>query len=295
MKPRAATGLGLCIFLCLQLFCFSAAAQEKIWEGTACRNRTVTLTAFLPEGEPRAAIVVCPGGSYFWHDMEAEGTKVGSWLASEGYAAYVLKYRVGGLSEYIFRYRTIVRGRRYPDMICDMQRAIQLVRERYQGPVGAMGFSAGGHLVMSSAEFFGTNFLEKYGIEPAVSLRPDFVAPIYPVVTMSGSPVHKRSRLGLLGEWTVSGQEMRDSLSLEKHVQTDTPPVFLLNCVDDPIVDYRNSVLLDSALSAHSVSHLYTQYATGGHGFGADPTKQNNETSQWQSAFLKWLDALLTD
>ena len=83
---------------------------------------------------------------------------------------------------------------------------------------------------------------------------------------------------------------MRDSLSLEKHVKADTPPVFLLNCVDDPVVDYRNSVLLDSALTAGNVPHLYTQYATGGHGFGADAAKQNEETKQWQSLFIKWLN-----
>lgn len=271
------------------LLSLPAAAQEKIWEGTQCTNRRVTLTAFLPEGTPRAAIVVCPGGSYHWHDMETEGTKVAQWLSSEGYAAYVLRYRVAGKFEFASKYRTLVRGRRHPDMICDIQRAIQLVRERYDGPVGAIGFSAGGHLVMSSAEYFDTNFLSRYGIEPAVSLRPDFVAPIYPVVTLSAPPVHKRSRLGLLGEWTVFRQQMRDSLSLEQHVKANTPSVFLLNCVDDPIVDYRNSELLDSALSASGIPHLYTQYKTGGHGFGADPQKQNEETRQWQALFLKWL------
>ena len=292
-RSVATQGLGICIFLCVMLFSITANAQEKIWEGTACRNRSVTLTAFLPEGEPRAAIVVCPGGSYHWHDMEAEGTKVAQWLASEGMAAYVLKYRVAGKFEFASKYRTLFRGHRHPDMIADLQRAIQLVRERYSGPVGAIGFSAGGHLVMTSAEFFDTNFLARYGIEPEVSLRPDFVAPVYPVVTLSAAPVHKRSRLGLLGEWTVFKQEMRDSLSLEKHVRPNTPPVFLLNCTDDPIVDYRNSVLLDSALTAAGVPHLYTQYVTGGHGFGADPARQNAETSQWQSAFLQWLNVLL--
>ena len=284
------------IFLSLLiLFCYSANAQEKIWEGTRCHANGVTLTAYMPEGTPRAAIVVCPGGSYHWHDMEAEGTKVAQWLAGQGIAAYVLKYRVAGKFEFASKYRTVFRGHRHPDMIADLQRAIQLVRERYSGPVGAMGFSAGGHLVMSSAEYFGTNFLAKYGIQPDVPLRPDFVAPIYPVVTLSAAPVHKRSRLGLLGEWTVLKPQMRDSLSLEKHVQSTTPPVFLLNCVDDPIVDYRNSVLLDSALMANGVPHLYTQYATGGHGFGADITRQNEETTQWQAAFLQWLDVLLTE
>ena len=274
----------------LFLLCVPAFSQERIWDGTKCHNKSVTLTAYLPEGEPKAALVVCPGGSYHWHDMDTEGTLVAQWLASEGYAAYVLKYRVAGKFEFTAKYRTLFRGHRHPDMICDIQRAIQLIRERFNGPVGAIGFSAGGHLVMSAGEYFGTNFLSRYGIEPEVSLRPDFVAPIYPVVTMSAAPVHKRSRLGLLGEWTVLKQEMRDSLSLEKHVKADTPPVFLLNCVDDPIVDYRNSVLLDSALTARHIPHLYTQYATGGHGFGASPEKQNEDTRNWQELFLNWLN-----
>ena len=273
----------------LFLVCLPAFSQERIWEGTRCHNRSVTLTAYLPEGEPRAAVIVCPGGSYHWHDLETEGTLVARWLASEGYAAYVLKYRVAGKFEFASKYRSLLRGHRHPNMICDIQRAIQLLRERYDGPVGAMGFSAGGHLVMSAGEFFHTNFLARYGIEPEVSLRPDFVAPIYPVVTLSATPVHKRSRLGLLGEWTVFRHDMRDSLSLEKHVKADTPPVFLLNCVDDPIVDYRNSELLDSALTARRIPHLYTQYATGGHGFGASPEKQNDETKQWQPLFIEWL------
>lgn len=265
-------------------------AQERIWEGTRCANRSVTLTEYRPEGEPRAAVIVCPGGSYHWLDMETEGKKVAEWLASNGYLAYVLKYRVAGKFEFVIKYRTIIRGNRHPDMICDLQRAIQRVREQYSGPVGVMGFSAGGHLVMTAGTFFKTNFLERYGLAPEVSLRPDFVAPIYPVVTLSAAPVHKRSRLGLLGEWTAANQEMRDSLSLEKHIQADTPPVFLLNCLDDPVVDYRNSVLLDSALTAHAVPHLYTQYETGGHGFGASPEKQNENTRNWQETFLKWMN-----
>ena len=110
-------------------------AQERIWEGTKCHNRSVTMTAFLPEGEPKAALVVCPGGSYHWHDMDTEGSKVAQWLASEGYAAYLLKYRVAGKIEFVVKYRTVLRGHRHPDMICDIQRAIELIRERYDGPV----------------------------------------------------------------------------------------------------------------------------------------------------------------
>ena len=278
----------------LLLMAWTSPAQERIWEGTACKARRVTLTAYLPAGEPRAAVIVCPGGSYHWLDLDAEGTKVAQWLSSEGIAAYVLEYRVAGKFEFVAKYRAFLRGNRHPDMIADLQRAIQLVRERYSGPVGAMGFSAGGHLVMMSAEFFDTNFLSRYGIEPVVSLKPDFVVPVYPVVTFSDTRyAHWRSRLGLLGEPKVKRLSLRDSLSLEKHVRPDTPPVFLLNCTDDPVVDYHNSILLDSALALKAVPHTYIRYATGGHGFGADTAKQNRETAHWQEAFLQWLDTLL--
>ena len=30
------------------------------------------------------AVIVCPGGSYCWHDMEHEGREVAQWLQSNG-------------------------------------------------------------------------------------------------------------------------------------------------------------------------------------------------------------------
>ena len=152
-----------------------------------------------------------------------------------------------------------------------------------------MGFSAGGHLVMAAAEFFHTDFLTPLGIRVTESLRPDFVAPIYPVVTMTEKVTHKRSRRALLGELRKYRSSLRDSLSLERHVPQDCPPVFLVNCKDDPVVQYRNSVLLDSALTLRGIPHRYIQYRTGGHGFGASDTKGTAECRQWRGEFMKWM------
>ena len=280
------------LFICLFLASFSLEAQINIWEGTAC-HKQVLLTPFLPEGEPRAAIIICPGGSYYWHDMQSEGSMVAEWLSSNGIAAYVLEYRVAGVADFLSGYRRLFRGNRHPDMIRDLQRSIVIVRDRFSGPVGVMGFSAGGHLALCSGEFFNTSFIE--GQCPSdMSLRPDFIAAIYPVVSLSNEEiVHKRSRRGLLGENRVGDAVMRDSLSLEKHVCPSMPPVFLLNCVDDPVVDYRNSVVLDEALSAAGVPVLYIQFENGGHGFGANPQKMTGETATWQASFLDWLSPLL--
>ena len=272
----------------------------RIWEGTDVRAKSVTLVPYLPtkdtsNAQHSTAIIVCPGGSYCWHDYEAEGISVAEWLQSEGIAAFVLKYRVQGIGPYVFHTRLVSRGHRHPDAISDLQRAIQIVRERASefgidtARVGAMGFSAGGHLVMSAAAYSATDFLAPLGISHSVSLRPNFVAPIYPVVTMRPPYVHKRSRRALLGEYRKRNRTLRDSLSLELHVPASCPPVFLLNCEDDPIVMWQNSVLLDSALTAANVPHTYTRYTTGGHGFGADTTRFDDNTRQWKELFMQWL------
>ena len=223
------------------------------------------------------AIIVCPGGSYFWLDTTTEGDSVANSLRQQGIDAYVLRYRTAGILPFITRSRLIVSGHQHPMPLNDIEKAIALLRQRGYRRVGVMGFSAGGHLALSAA------------LLGAEGCRPDFVAACYPVVTMSASCVHKRSRRGLLGECRKFSQAMRDSLSLEKHVSAACPPVFLMNCKDDPTVDYHNAVLMDSALTAHGVPHRYIQYRSGGHGFGTTWSKTSEEASHWFSEFLRWL------
>lgn len=251
-------------------------------------SKSLELTPFLAVGSTEA-VIVCPGGSYFWHDMQAEGYEVGRWLQSQGISAFVLRYRTAYVPAFVTHFRLLLRGNRYPDPQDDLLQALRYVREhadRYgidSLRIGVMGFSAGGHLVMSAAELF------------PPEERPAFVVPVYPVVSMTEDCTHKRSRRGLLGDSRTHNRQLRDSLSLERHVPHDCPPVFLVNCKDDPVVDYRNSVLLDSALTAQRVPHRYKLYETGGHGFGASDTKGTDECRAWKQAFIEWLDELYPD
>jgi acetyl esterase/lipase len=257
----------------------------NIWQDTP-HHKSVQLTPYLVPGSANKAVIVCPGGSYFWHDIEVEGHEVARWLNAHGISAFVLRYRTAYVPAFIFRYRYVFRGNRYPDPQDDLLQAMRYVRSRAAEygidarKIGAMGFSAGGHLVMSSSYLF------------PPQERPAFIVPVYPVVTMSHPCVHKRSRRALMGDSRKGNRVLRDSLSLEKHVPADCPPVFLINCKDDPIVDYRNSELLDSALTARRVNHVYIQYQTGGHGFGASTTKGTAECRQWKDRFLQWLASL---
>ena len=293
------------IVMLLALMAYVCHAQQlkplKIWKGTPERAASVTLTPYIPQGaRPDCpAVIVCPGGSYHWLDTRTEGDGVAQWLNSKGIAAFVLRYRVAGVWAFVTHYRLLVRGRRQPDMLRDVQRSVQLVREGAStwginpNEVGVMGFSAGGHLAVASAAFASTNYLAPLGIEPKVSVKPDFVAALYPVVTLADERyVHRRSRKGILGEWKKTNSKLQDSLSVERKIPSDCPPVFLVHCDDDPIVHPGNSVLLDSALTSKGVPHEFIRYATGGHGFGASDVKGTEQSRQWRDAFIKWLNGI---
>jgi|SRR5574344_495424 acetyl esterase/lipase len=280
----------------------NSKAQEviNIWKGTKNKSVKVTVKAYPAiNSQSRAAVIICPGGSYFWLGYKIEGDDVAQWLQANEISAFVLRYRTAGEIALLVRYRTLNNGNMYPLMLQDMQRSIQVIRENAEkynidrDRIGVMGFSAGGHLAMMSDIFYKSNFIASYGIESSVSLKPNFIASIYPVVTFSDARyAHKRSQRGLLGDSRYYDKVMQDSLSIEKHITPDTSPVFLVNCKDDPTVKYQNSVLLDSALTANSVQHKYILYEKGGHGFGVTASKTSPEAIHWKEEFLKWIKTL---
>jgi acetyl esterase/lipase len=276
----------IALLLCMQL---TAVAQTtvKIWEGTNMthKQKKSELTLYLPEAANNTGIsvIICPGGSYCYLGMKHEGHQVAEYLRSRGFAAFVLRYRVG------------MWGNRHPAMVQDLQRAIQWVKMRCESygidstKVGVMGFSAGGHLAGTLATYSDINYMEALDIAAQVSLRPAFTAMIYPVVTMQQEElVHKRSRWNLLGARHRSPAQA-DSLSLEKHVREGMPPIFLLHCQRDKTVDYRNSLQYDIALSEKNIPHKCLIYDEEGHGFGIHP---KGKTSGWQEEFVTWMQAI---
>jgi acetyl esterase/lipase len=243
------------------------------------------LTAFIPQENPTGTgVIVCPGGSYCWLDKKGEGYDVAQWLRDNGIAAFVLEYSHAGWASFAFHFH--MESRTFPAGFNDLCNAFNSVRSHAAeygvrpDRIGCMGFSAGGHLVMHGAEQLA-----------GTSSSMFFVAPLYPVVSMTHPTTHRRSRRGLLGEFP--SQELKDSLSLEHHVPAQCPPVFLMNCDDDPVVDSHNAEMLDSALTVKNIPHQYEHYRTGGHGFGVSPKKTTAEAIQWKDRFLAWLHKLI--
>lgn len=274
------------LVLLLLSFTASLCAESRknimIWKGVRqMRGNRVLMEAFLPDKPNGTAVIICPGGSYHHLGTYNEGHTSARWFNSIGVTAFVLRYRVAWDNYH------------YPAMMQDVQRAIQLVRENAASygidpaKVGLIGFSAGGHLVTWAGAFAGrTNELAKIGINTNVSLRPDFVIPVYPVVSMQNDIGHKWSRKSLLGSSPT--QEQKDLFSMELQIPADMPPVYLLACRDDPVVIYENSERLYAALTAKGISVTFARYDWGGHGFGMTNGKFM-QAFHWNEGLKEWL------
>jgi|GEM_PF-237066 len=258
--------------------------------------------ALQSEASQFPAVIICPGGSYHHLGMPREGFATARWFSSHGFQAFVLRYRVAYNCHH------------YPDQLEDLQMALVYIREHAEeygidkNKIGAIGFSAGGHLVTMAGEFASTHDeLSKLGIKTSESLRPDFVMPIYPVVSMQDDISHRWSRRSLLGHqwsepnatkgwrpWNFWGHSyskaLKDEFSMELNVPDNMPPTFILACEDDPVVIYENSVRLEKALADKNIPHLFVTYPKGGHGFGMKETSAIMKETHWNDRdLLPWL------
>jgi acetyl esterase/lipase len=276
------------ILFYLFLFSFGILSAQDVrvslWKDVVQMKREKShLYVFYPADSLRngISVIICPGGSYaHLYGIKWEGFEVARWLNENGITAFVLQYRVGK------------DGYHYPAMLEDVQRAIQWVKdhaEEYKinpDMLGVMGFSAGGHLSLMAGAFYTNNQLEKIGIPTSTNLRPAFIVPVYPVVSMQDSLAHLRSRYNLLGR--KFDQTQKDAFSMELQIREDMPSVFLVTAKDDPVVNYRNSIVLDTVLTEREIPHEFLCYEKGGHGFGMN-SQRGGEAAHWNIYFKDWL------
>ncbi len=242
-----------------------------------------SITVYLPEAGTGVGIVVCPGGGYGGLALDHEGQQVAEWLNDNGIAAFVLRYRHGASNP-------------HPAPLRDVLRAIRLVRSRGDGfevdtsKIGVLGFSAGGHLTASSGVHFNTaeaNGTTSDDPMAEVSARPDFIAPIYPVIDMSGPYTHQGSRKNLLGNAEGEPEALNALMTLFEHVTSETPPTFIAFTTEDQAVPVENGVEFYLALRRAGVPAEMHVFEQGRHGLGLGG--DNAAFSAWPGLFIQWL------
>ena len=247
-----------------------------------------SIEIYLPSKSIRTgkAVVICPGGAYGFLAYDWEGTDFAKALNAKGIAAFVLKYRLPTSA-------SIIDPKWAP--LQDVQRAMRLVRSHAKRwdidptKVGIMGFSAGGHLASTLGTHYNRETLDRLkDTIDSLSARPDFMALIYPVITFDKKHYHGGSKNNLIGK--NASTDLVNEFSNNLHVNSNTPPSFLVHSADDKAVPVANSLLFYSALIKNGVSAEMHLYPRGGHGFALARGKGSLE--DWPQLLFNWIHEL---
>ncbi len=255
---------------------------EELFEGKRVRNVSeAEIYVYLPKIgiNTGAAVVICPGGGYMIEAMDHEGYDMAEWLATQGVAGIVLKYRLPYGHDQI--------------PLEDAQRALRIVRQHAAewginpAKVGIAGSSAGGHLASTAGTKFDLGKTDSNDPIEKFSCRPDFMLLLYPVITFREEFGHMGSRVNLIGEG--NNWKMVEKYSNELQVTAQTPPTFLVLADDDGGVPPRNSIEFYLALKKYKIPAEMHIFRDGGHGFGMN--KKNIPVDQWPNLFAQWMKA----
>jgi acetyl esterase/lipase len=257
----------------------SGALRDRSLKGVT----TATLSVYLPVkgSQTRAVVLICPGGGFTHLAIDKEGHDIARWLVENQFAGVVLKYRLPDPEAGLY----VTNGARL-----DMQRALRLIRHHAAewnldaARVGVMGFSAGGYLAALAGVDFDPGDSASPDPVARQSCRPDFIAPIYPLVSLTEHVKVSPDRVArMVGPQPTP--ELVAKYSPETQVSAASPPAFIVHAHDDRLSS-ENSVAFYLALHAAGVPAELHVYAAGGHGFGI--RKDELPVAGWPQRWLEW-------
>ncbi|MBQ2448290.1 MAG: alpha/beta hydrolase [Bacteroidales bacterium] len=229
-----------------------------------------------------AAVVIVPGGGYARLAYVVSGTDLAKWFNENGIHAFVLYHRLP-ISPDLYQ--------REMAPLQDAQRALRLIRSRAQEwhiditKVGAMGSSAGAHLVST----VGTHDEDVSSLTDDLdefSYRPDFMIMVSPVISLEDASItHKGSRDNLLGK--DADDDLLKAYSNDHRVDASTPPAIMFHADNDRAVSCMNSIRFYSAMKANKRPASLHIFPQGGHSISLEP--QPGTTQYWSPLAIDWL------
>ena len=204
----------------------------------------------------RDALIVIPGGGY--HDLSSrESDPIAFAFSAKGCQTFVLYYTVG-------------KSGVFPMALMELALAVKTVRahadewEIDPDRIFIAGFSAGGHLAASLANFYDKEFLLRALDATEDEIKPNGCILAYPVIT-SKEFAHRNSFRYLLGE-TDPDETLLALNSLEDQVSEKTSPTFLWHTMTDQTVPVENALLYAQALRKNHIDAEIHIFRRGCHG-----------------------------
>lgn len=225
-----------------------------------------------PDG---SAVLIIGGGGLFRIEIGHESVPTAQWLAALGVTPVILYYRLpadGWAPVAPFQ---------------DAQRAMRILRARSAGlgidpkRIGVIGFSSGGDVAGIIAARFAHDFYPPADAADRLSSRPDFAGLVYPVTSLQPPYDTTRTYRELARQ-----ADARAAYTVQLHVTSDTPPVFIAHAADDPIVNVGSSLSLFGALRQEHVPAELHVFENGGHGWGLGSL--GSRVGNWPALFAGW-------
>jgi acetyl esterase/lipase len=211
-------------------------------------------------------VIICPGGNYEFLSP-LEGLPVVEWLQQHGIGAVVLRHRL--LPDYCL-----------DDCLDDLEAAVARVRAIRSGPVAAIGFSAGGHLIASLALRTARQG-GKQAVQPL-----DAQVLVYPGIDARDWRHEEYNGFFHGGRWTIPKRV--DSLFVNQQTLIegvgpfDAPPTCIVGSTEDTYcVNAEHTDIYQQRLEAHGIPHAYVCGPFGEHGFQL--------MGGWTDDCIKWL------
>lgn len=248
-----------------------------------------------PELDParrRPLVLICPGGGYE-HLSVREAEAVAITMNALGFQAAILHYSLAPMD--------------FPCAACDLAEAVYYARTHaddwhiYADQIILCGFSAGAHLCATLGCYWNTALLAEYLPYRNADIKPNALLLCYPVITADERYCHEGSVRNVLGKNALGKDEKpqpaaRETVSLEKHVTGDVPPVFMWHTLADEAVPAENSLLFAQALRVAGVPFAYHLFTHGKHGLSlatAETSKPDGSTVEpecesWVRLFADW-------
>ena len=253
-----------------------------IFRETLLKKTGAKLFEYISDSkEIKPAMLVIPGGGYSVVCTEREGEPIALAYLALGYNAFVLHYSVG-------------KDAREGKPLAQASEAVAYIRKNSGSPaidpamVFAVGFSAGGHLCGSLATMWHSeNCIKAAGINAGEN-KPDGVVLCYPVIT-GGEKAHRGSFVNLCGSDSPTKEQL-DYYSLEKHVDAESSPAFIIHTAADTLVPVENSLLMAEAYAKAGVTFELHVYPYGPHGLAlANEITSENKSELVNPQYARWV------
>lgn len=224
----------------------------------------------------RPAMIILPGGGYKYRS-DRENEPIAVKFLEKGYNVFVLDYSLAPIS--------------YPTQLIEGLMAVAYVRENAKSlgvnpdMIGAIGFSAGGHLCGMLSTMFNEPVVKEQLGKKAELCKLNASVLCYPVI-LSGEKTNRPTMENISG----LDKDLEEYLSIDKRVTKDSVPAFIWHTTQDGCVPMESSLELASAYRKAGVPFEFHAFEKGHHGLSLC----NKETNSVNEPVKAWIDMMFT-